>query len=137
MYMNASDIIAGFALLVSVASLVYGVREVRKIRLNQGVEKRIELLTNLTKFILLQEQISVEATRISLTNVSCREDWDDIAKNKLDMAKRMRDIYSRLESLNHTDMDYYHELDIQMSDMLEVAKCDLGWLRETRENLEK
>ena len=135
--MNTSEVIAGIALLVSIASFAYGVRTVRQNRQIKGIEKRLNLLTSVTKFILMQEQIAVEATRLSRTSNSDQEDWERIAKDKLDMAKEMRGRYEELENPNSTDIDFFLTLESSVNNMLETAKCDLEWLQKAQSDINR
>ena len=133
--MDTSEVIAGIALLVSVASFAYGVRTARQNRQIQGIEKRLNLLTSVTKFILMQEQIAVEATRLRRTSNSDQEDWERIAKDKLDMAKEMRGRYEELENPNPADVDFLLTLESSVANMLEGAKCDLEWLQKAQPDI--
>lgn len=128
--MNESNIIAGIALLVSVASFFYSAYTAR-----QG--RRIKLLTYLTEFILMQERIEIVASRLSQLSSSNQDEekWNDIANKKRQMAANVRDYYDELEKRKSMGINFLTSSEIGINNMLATAKCDLEWLQKVESDI--
>ena len=126
--MSSSDIISGIALLVSIASFAYGVRSTRHEKQLLLIEKRVGLLSKVSEFIMMQERITIEASRLSQAGLEDHEAFSRIVSDKQRMAEEMRELYKNLETLSSMNVEYLSRLESRINNMLHSARVSLEGL---------